>query len=68
MTETIHYGGTNIVIFTLKPPAAASDFLEKIRQHGILALKTGERSIRMVTHLDVSDEQIREACEILATL
>ena len=68
MTETIHYGGTNIVIFTLKPPATASDFLEKIRQHGILALKTGERSIRMVTHLDVSDEQIREACEILATL
>jgi threonine aldolase len=68
LAEKIHYGGTNIVIFTLKPPATASDFLEKIRQHGILALKTGERSIRMVTHLDVSDEQIREACEILSTL
>ncbi|MDX9728428.1 MAG: GntG family PLP-dependent aldolase [Bacteroidales bacterium] len=68
MTEKIHYGGTNIVIFTLKPPAVASEFLEKIRQHGILALKTGERSIRMVTHLDVSDEQIREACGILANL
>jgi threonine aldolase len=68
LTEKTHYGGTNIVIFTLKAPATASDFLEKIREHGILALKTGERSIRMVTHLDVSNEQIREACEILATL
>ena len=68
LTEKIQYGGTNLVIFTLKPPATASDFLEKIRQRGILALKTGERSIRMVTHLDVSDEQIKEACEILATL
>jgi threonine aldolase len=68
MTDKIHYGGTNIVIFTLKPPAVASEFLEKIRQRGILALKTGERSIRMVTHLDVSDEQIREACGILANL
>lgn len=68
LTEKIHYGGTNIVIFTLKPQATASEFLDRIRQRGILALKTGERSIRMVTHLDVSDEQIREACEILATL
>ena len=68
LTETIHYGGTNIVIFTLKPPATASDFLEKIRQRGILALKTGERSIRMVTHLDLSEGQIKEACEVLATL
>ena len=68
LTEKVHYGGTNIVIFTLKPPATASDFLDRIRQRGILALKTGERSIRMVTHLDVSDDQIREACGILATL
>ncbi len=68
LTETIHYGGTNIVIFTLKPPATASDFLEKISQRGILALKTGERSIRMVTHLDLSEGQIKEACEVLATL
>jgi acetylornithine/succinyldiaminopimelate/putrescine aminotransferase len=45
-----------------------SDYLEKLRARGILALKTGERSIRMVTHLDVSDAQIREACDILATL
>ena len=68
LTEKVNYGGTNIVIFTLRPGMKASDYLEKIRARGILALKTGERSIRMVTHLDVSDAQIREACDILATL
>lgn len=68
LTEKVNWGGTNIVIFTLKPVITASEFLEKIKGRGILALKTGERSIRMVTHLDVSEAQIREACEILATL
>jgi threonine aldolase len=68
LTEKVNYGGTNIVIFTLKPGNTASEFLDRIRSRGILALKTGERSIRMVTHLDVSDVQVKEACEILATL
>jgi|ADurb_Cas_01_Slu_FD_contig_91_255199_length_5817_multi_6_in_0_out_0_7 hypothetical protein len=35
---------------------------------GIPALKTGDRSIRMVTHLDVSEGEIREACDIVANL
>jgi threonine aldolase len=68
LTEMVNYGGTNIVIFTLKPGMKASEFLEKIKGRGILALRTGERSIRMVTHLDLSEVQIREACDILATL
>ena len=68
LTEKVNYGGTNNVIFTIRPGMKASDYLEKIRARGILALKTGERSIRMVTHLDVSDAQIREVCDILATL
>ncbi len=68
LTESVNYGGTNIVIFSLKPGMTAAEYLEKIKPHGILALKTGERSIRMVTHLDVSDGQIKKACEVLATL
>lgn len=68
LTEKVNYGGTNIVIFTLKQSITAPEFLEKIKARGILALKTGERSIRMVTHLDVSDSQAKEACEILASL
>lgn len=68
LVEKVNYGGTNIVIFNLKPVTTATEFLEKIKARGILALKTGERSIRMVTHLDVSDSQVKEACEVLASL
>lgn len=68
LTESVNYGGTNIVIFSLKPVMTAEEYLEKIKPHGILALKTGERSIRMVTHLDIGDGQIKKACEVLATL
>ena len=68
LTERVNYGGTNIIIFTLKPENKASEFLEKLKAMGILALKTGDRSIRMVTHLDVSESQIKEACEKLASL
>jgi threonine aldolase len=68
LVEDVNYGGTNIVIFTLRPGLTANEYLEKIKARGILALKTGERSIRMVTHLDVSDSQVTQACEILASL
>jgi threonine aldolase len=68
LAEKISYGGTNIIIFTLIPGVNAAEFLQKIKDHGILALKTGDRSIRMVTHLDVSDRETERACEVLANL
>jgi acetylornithine/succinyldiaminopimelate/putrescine aminotransferase len=46
----------------------ATEFLDKLKDQGILALKTGERSIRFVTHLDLSEADIRKSCEVLASL
>lgn len=66
--EKISYGGTNIVILALVPGITASEFLEKLRAQGIMALKTGERTIRIVTHLDVGEADIMKVCEIFATL
>ena len=68
LTEEVSYGGTNIIIFTLVPEIKSSEFLEKIKGHCILALKVGDRSIRMVTHLDNSESEIKRACEVLAGL
>ncbi|MRR18934.1 threonine aldolase [bacterium] len=68
LVEKVNYGGTNIIIFTLAHGMKASEFLLKLRDYGILALKTGERSIRMVTHLDVSDADISKVCEAVSTL
>lgn len=68
LVEQVSYGGTNLIIFTLVPGMKATEFLEKLREKEILALKTGERSIRLVTHLDLSEADILKTCEVLANL
>ncbi|MCK7530940.1 MAG: hypothetical protein MZV63_07770 [Marinilabiliales bacterium] len=44
------------------PGVKASEFIERLRGQGILALKTGRESIRIVTHLDVSDADDQRRC------
>jgi threonine aldolase len=68
LVENVSYGGTNLIIFTLVPGMKATEFLDKLKDQGILALKTGERSIRFVTHLDLSEADIRKTCEVLTNL
>jgi threonine aldolase len=60
---------TNIIIFGLSerlPPAA--EFLGRLRDQGVWMLSTAPRSIRAVTHLDVSREQIDEAIRRIESL
>jgi threonine aldolase len=60
---------TNIVIFRVDPQlGTASEFLEKLRQHGVDAMATSATNIRFVTHLDVGQADIDYACEILQAL
>ena len=59
---------TNILIFSLKDQTKGKIFLEILKNHGILAVSFGPYTFRLVTHLDVSDEQINKACEILKTI
>lgn len=68
LIEKVNYGGTNIVIFTVKKDLTANDYLQKLRNNGILALKTGDRSIRLVTHLHVGAEETAKACEIIRSV
>jgi threonine aldolase len=57
---------TNIVIFDLDEQAIKGvDFIENLRLKGILASGFGPQTIRMVTHLDVSSEQIDYVCKVL---
>ncbi|MCR4404483.1 MAG: low-specificity L-threonine aldolase [Candidatus Acetothermia bacterium] len=51
---------TNIVIFNLKEMSAA-EFAEQMKERGILVHAIGPQRIRLVTHLDVSREQIVKA-------
>ncbi len=56
---------TNIVIFDVKAPRTAVDFLKELEQHGILAAPFGAQTIRFVTHLDVSREMIEQVIAVL---
>jgi len=58
---------TNIVVFDLA--AAAPDapaVVARARERGVLIFAFGPRTIRAVTHLDVSPEECERAAEILA--
>jgi threonine aldolase len=60
---------TNIVYFeTLKPGLSAGEAVVRLKEKGVAVLAVGPRRIRAVTHLDVSEQQIREAIEIFRLL
>lgn len=56
---------TNIVIFTLSGRMTNDVFLEKLKEKGILAIGFGHQTIRMVTHLDITDPMIEKLAEVL---
>ncbi|HEX4130818.1 MAG TPA: low-specificity L-threonine aldolase [Pirellulales bacterium] len=57
---------TNIVFFDMAPElGTASEFCGRLRERGVLAMAENLRTIRAVTHLDVSREQIVRACSAL---
>ncbi len=60
---------TNIVIFHIANEwGTAAQFAESLQKHGVLTLPFGPQSVRLVTHLDVSRDQIVTACEAIANV
>jgi threonine aldolase len=58
---------TNIVVFLLQPDAAdAATVVQRARERGVLVNAFDARTIRAVTHLDVSAEQVDRAGAVLA--
>lgn len=56
---------TNIIIFNLNDQIGEKEFLTKLAQKGIKLIGMGQGKLRMVTHLDYTDEMHEKA---LATL
>lgn len=56
---------TNILIFDLLPGATTTSFLDYLKQNGVIASAFGPRTIRFVTHLDVTKAMIERAIDIL---
>jgi threonine aldolase len=57
---------TNIVIFRVDPKlGSAGEFAAELKGEGLWCLAIGPQQVRLVTHLDVSESQCRQAGQIL---
>lgn len=57
---------TNIVALDVsKYPFSAAEFAEILKQNGILAGALGVDFVRLVTHMDLTDSEIKTTCEVL---
>ena len=61
-----HAVQTNIIVFTITAHAPdAPAVVARARDRGVLVIAFGPRTIRLVTHLDVSRSQCEQAADIL---
>lgn len=58
---------SNIVIFDLKAPITANQYLSATKDKGLLASAFGPHTVRFVTHLDVSEYQFQEVKKIISS-
>ena len=59
---------TNIVVVILNDPSKRDEIISKLAEHGVRVMAFGEGMLRLVTHLDVSSNEIDQTCEILRKL
>lgn len=59
---------TNIVVLFLNDASKRDVILAQLKEKNVLAMAFGEGSIRFVTHLNISKENIYTTCEILKSL
>lgn len=56
---------TNIIIFYLKDPSTEAAFMEKLQEEKIRISNMGQGKLRIVTHLDYSEEMHQRFIEVL---
>lgn len=56
---------TNIIIFDLQDEMSGAKFVEIMKNKGILVSAFAPQTVRMVTHLDISDEMVKKVCSVL---
>ena len=59
---------SNIIVFKLIAKITVDDFLAKLASHDIRAVAFGKQTIRMVTHLDISDDMVEYTIKVLNIL
>lgn len=59
---------TNIIIFYVADGINEQDFVQKLKEKNILITGMGQGKLRIVTHLDVTDEMVDRLIEVLKKL
>ena len=60
---------TNIILCDVDPKQkTAHEVINALQTQGLLCLATGKHSIRLVTHLNITPEQAKKACEIIRSI
>lgn len=60
---------TNIVVFSVREEVGSiGAFLDRLKQRGVLASLSGTSRVRLVTHLDVSTDDVEYAAEAIEKL
>ena len=59
---------TNIIIFYMNDNINEVDFVQKLKEKGILIVGMGQGKLRIVTHLDFTDEMLDSVINILNNL
>ena len=59
---------TNIIIFEVTGSYTAKELCNKLRQHKILCLTISETQVRMVTHLDITKEMLKNLLQVIEAL
>ncbi len=59
---------TNIIIFELAKAGAARQFVAQLEEKSILGYAISPSQVRLVTHLDISDDMIMYTCDVLRSM
>src|SRR5450432_2725 len=51
---------TNIIIFEAKAPYTAKELAEKFKEHHVKCIAISPTQVRMVTHLDINEQMVKE--------
>ncbi len=63
--EKVYECHTNIVLFCVKAPYTAISVVKKLEEAGLYGIDFDKKTVRLVTHLDVTDDMLIEAINIL---
>ncbi len=59
---------TNIIVFKIDAKAPSDGFMNLPAENGVLVVPFGKQTIRMVTHLNFTDDQLERSEDILSRL